>query len=78
MHDADGESPKEVTEGPGSLGEEVRHEVEEEVEIAKAVKMTFILIPPGKFHMGSPDTEEGDRTEPLHVVRLTEPFYIGK
>jgi formylglycine-generating enzyme required for sulfatase activity len=54
-------------------------EVEEEVEIAAGVKMTFVLVPPGKFRMGSP-LNEVDRfsDEKLHEVKLTEPFYLGK
>jgi formylglycine-generating enzyme required for sulfatase activity len=54
-------------------------EVEETVEVAAGVKMTFVLIPPGKFRMGSP-VEERERSddERLHEVTLTEPFYLGK
>jgi formylglycine-generating enzyme required for sulfatase activity/serine/threonine protein kinase len=54
-------------------------EVEETVEIASGVTMTFVLVPPGRFLMGSPPDEE-DRTgdESLHEVTLTEPFYLGK
>lgn len=66
--------------------------VEETVEIREGVKMTFVLVPPGKFLMGSP-TEEHDyvtRTfcggrrpdwfdeETLHEVTLTEPYFLGK
>jgi serine/threonine protein kinase/formylglycine-generating enzyme required for sulfatase activity len=54
-------------------------QVEEEVEIADGVKMTFVLVPPGKFRMGSPpDEEEREAVEFLHEVTLTEPFYLGK
>jgi formylglycine-generating enzyme required for sulfatase activity len=53
--------------------------VEETVEIAGGVKMTFVLVPPGKFLMGSPlDEEERRGDERLHEVTLTEPFYLGK
>jgi formylglycine-generating enzyme required for sulfatase activity len=53
--------------------------VEETVEIAPGVKMTFMLVPPGKFRMGSPEGEKdrGD-DERLHTVTLTEPFDLGK
>jgi formylglycine-generating enzyme required for sulfatase activity len=53
--------------------------VVETVEIAGGVKMTFVLVPPGKFRMGSPPDEE-DRfpDERLHEVTLTEPFYLGR
>jgi formylglycine-generating enzyme required for sulfatase activity len=41
--------------------------------------MTFVLVPPGKFLMGSPEREK-DRGEDemLHEVTLTEPFDLGK
>lgn len=50
------------------------------VDLGEDVKMEFVLIPPGKFWMGSPDSEEmRDSNEgPLHVVTLTKPFYLGK
>ena len=57
-------------------------DVEENVEIADGVTMTFVLVPPGKFLMGSPPDEEGKNgrypNETLHEVTLTEPFDLGK
>jgi formylglycine-generating enzyme required for sulfatase activity/serine/threonine protein kinase len=57
-------------------------DVEEDVEIANGVTMTFVLAPPGKFLMGSPPDETGKNgrypNETLHVVTLTEPFDLGK
>ena len=57
-------------------------DVEENVEIANGVTMTFVLVPPGKFLMGSPPDERGKNgrypNETLHVVTLTEPFDLGK
>jgi formylglycine-generating enzyme required for sulfatase activity/predicted Ser/Thr protein kinase len=54
-------------------------EVEEKLEVAAGVNMTFVLIPPGKFRMGSPvDERERSDDERLHEVTLTEPFYLGK
>jgi formylglycine-generating enzyme required for sulfatase activity len=53
--------------------------VEESVEIADGVRMTFVLVPPGKFRMGSPEDEkEHHDDEVLHEVTLTEPFDLGK
>jgi formylglycine-generating enzyme len=53
--------------------------VEETIEVADGVKMTFVLVPPGKFRMGSPDNEKDrDADEMLHEVTLTEPFDLGK
>jgi formylglycine-generating enzyme required for sulfatase activity len=53
--------------------------VEEEDEIAPGVRMTFVLVPPGKFLMGSPADEKnrGD-DETVHEVTLTEPFDLGQ
>jgi serine/threonine-protein kinase len=57
-------------------------DVEENVEIASGVTMTFVLVPPGTFFMGSPPDEEGKNgrypNETLHVVTLTEPFDLGR
>lgn len=44
--------------------------------------MTFVLIPPGTFMMGSPADEPGHNNggyeETLHQVTLTRPFYLSK
>ena len=42
--------------------------------------MEFVRIPAGTFHMGSPASEEGrhDSEGPVHEVRITKPFYMGK
>lgn len=53
------------------------------VEFTNDLGMTFVLIPPGTFLMGSPD-DEPDRNPggydegPRHQVTLTKPFYLGK
>jgi formylglycine-generating enzyme required for sulfatase activity len=53
--------------------------VEETIDIADGVKITFVLVPPGKFRMGSPEGEENRRKdETLHTVTLTEPFDLAK
>ncbi len=45
-----------------------------------SLDMKFVLIPPGEFMMGSPETEvgrdDGDK-ELLHKVRLTRPYYLA-
>ncbi len=57
----------------------LKREVEETVEIGNGVKMTFVLVPPGKFRMGSPEDEANrDQDETLHEVALTEPFYLAR
>ena len=42
--------------------------------------MEFVRIPTGTFNMGSPSSEEGrdDNEGPVHEVRITKPFYMGK
>jgi formylglycine-generating enzyme required for sulfatase activity len=53
--------------------------VEAKAEIASGVTMTFVLVPAGKFRMGSPPDEPlRDGNEDLHEVTLTEPFDMGK
>jgi formylglycine-generating enzyme required for sulfatase activity len=49
------------------------------VEVADGVRMTFVLVPPSTFLMGSPPGER-DRgpNEASHKVTLTEPFDLGK
>ena len=43
------------------------------------VEMEMVLIPAGKFKMGSPESEKSRRDhERQHEVALTKPFYIGK
>jgi uncharacterized protein (TIGR02996 family) len=48
------------------------------VVLAKGVEMTFSFIPPGTFLMGSPDAEEGRKSnETLHQVTFTRGFWLG-
>jgi len=55
---------------------------EKSVDLGDGVKLEFVLVPPGEFEMGSPDEERGlasDQDEsPVHRVRITRPFYMGK
>jgi formylglycine-generating enzyme required for sulfatase activity len=45
--------------------------------IENSLGMTFVLIQPGKFMMGSPEDEPGRYTgENPHAVNLTDPFYM--
>ncbi len=44
-----------------------------------SIGMTFALIAPGAFLMGSPEGESGRREHegPQHEVRITKPYYLG-
>ena len=40
--------------------------------------MEFVLIPAGTFQMGSNDSDADSDEKPVHTVRITQPFYLGK
>jgi formylglycine-generating enzyme required for sulfatase activity/predicted DNA-binding WGR domain protein len=51
----------------------------EEEDLGKGVKLEMVLIPAGKFVMGSPKKEKGRYDDEMqHEVTLTKPFYMGK
>jgi formylglycine-generating enzyme required for sulfatase activity len=53
--------------------------VERFIDLGQGVRLELILIPPGKFMMGSPPTEVDRRLdETQHAVTLTRPFYLGR
>ena len=56
-----------------------RHWPETVLDLGNNVKMRLVLIPAGKFMMGSPATEAGrSRDEgPQHEVTISKPFYMG-
>ncbi len=48
------------------------------VQITNSIGMKLNLIPPGKFTMGSPESEPGCRdNETQHLVKITKPFYLS-
>jgi formylglycine-generating enzyme required for sulfatase activity len=49
-------------------------------EFTNNIGMKLVLIPAGKFLMGSPNDEEGrdDDEGPQHEVEITRPFYLGR
>jgi eukaryotic-like serine/threonine-protein kinase len=66
----------------GNRGFEKKEEAtplpEEKAKFA-AIEKEMVLIPPGKFMMGSPLSEEfRSNDETQHEVNLTTPFYMGK
>jgi formylglycine-generating enzyme required for sulfatase activity len=85
-----GVSAADVRKAQEAWAKYLGRQVEEEDEIAPGVKMKFVLIPPGKFLMGSPQAEKdyvrktfGEYAgkaadqETLHEVVLTRPIYLG-
>jgi formylglycine-generating enzyme required for sulfatase activity/tRNA A-37 threonylcarbamoyl transferase component Bud32 len=52
---------------------------EQEKEITNSLGMKLVLIPPGKFLMGSPASEAARRENegPQHEVLISKPFYMG-
>ena len=49
------------------------------LDLGKGVTMKLVLIRPGRFMMGSPDSElgRGDKEGPQHEVVIAKPFYLG-
>ncbi|HJT79202.1 MAG TPA: formylglycine-generating enzyme family protein, partial [Gemmataceae bacterium] len=88
---ADGVSAAEVKRTQAEWAKYLGRPVEERVEIADGVTITFVLVPPGKFRMGSPSEEQDYVTKTLydgkrpdwldgerqHEVTLTEPFDLA-
>ena len=61
------------------VAKSLKKEVEEEVDLGKGIKLDLVLVPAGKFKMGSPASEKNrDEDEKQHEVTLTKPFYMGK
>jgi formylglycine-generating enzyme required for sulfatase activity len=48
-------------------------------EITNSIGMRLVLIPPGKFQMGSPDSDPDANPDekPQHEVEITKAFYLG-
>jgi len=49
------------------------------LDLGGGVMMKLVLIPAGKFMMGSPDSEQGRIKDegPQHEVTISKPFYMG-
>lgn len=63
-----------------AAAEELGTPLTTEVDCGNGVKLPLILIPAGRFLMGSPPGEEGRfRNEgPQHEVTISRPFYMGR
>ena len=67
---------KDITEEPTKKESSGKEEV---IDLGKGVKLEMVLIPAGKFKMGSPASEKyRNDKEAQHEVTLTKPFYMGK
>ena len=61
------------------VAKSLQKEMEEKEDLGKGVKLDLVLIPAGKFVMGSPASEKGRyNDEKQHEVTITKPFYMGK
>ena len=61
------------------MAQEVKPESMEVIDLGKGVKLEMVLIPAGKFTMGSPASENGRLSnETQYEVTLTKPYYMGK
>ena len=49
------------------------------LDLGNKVTMKLVLIPAGKFMMGSPETEKGRESNegPQHEVNISKPFFLG-
>ena len=66
-------------EAQKEVAKSLQKEVEEKEELGKGIKLEMVLIPAGKFMMGSPLIEVGrNKDETQHEVTITKPFYMGK
>lgn len=48
------------------------------IEYRNSVGMEFVLIPAGRYFMGSPATEGGKSDESQHEIVITRPFYMSR
>lgn len=56
-----------------------RIETQNQPVVTNSIGMKLVLIPAGKFQMGSPDSDADalGGEKPQHPVQITEPFYLG-
>ena len=72
-------SEAKAKEKQNEVTKSLQKEVEEKEDLGKGIKLEMVLIPAGKFMMGSPASESGRRpNETQHEVTLTKSYYIGK
>ncbi|MGD0093197.1 MAG: SUMF1/EgtB/PvdO family nonheme iron enzyme, partial [Planctomycetota bacterium] len=48
------------------------------LDLGGGVKMDMVLIPAGEFMMGSDEADAQPDEKPVHKVKISKPFYMGK
>ena len=72
-------SAEEAKTAQKELAKSLGKPIEAKIDLGKGIKLEMVLIPAGKFMMGSPASEVGrSDNETQHEVTLTKPFYMGK
>jgi formylglycine-generating enzyme required for sulfatase activity len=67
------------TEVQAAWARNLGRSVEEALDLGGGVTMEMVLIPPGKYLMGSPAGEpDRGKNEQQHEVEITKAFYLGK
>jgi formylglycine-generating enzyme required for sulfatase activity len=70
---------KKIDKEGETAAQEIKPGKAEVIDLGKDVKLEMVLIPAGKFKMGSPVSEKGrSDNETQHEVTLTKPYYMGK
>ena len=60
-------------------GKALKKQWKDEGDLGNGIKLEMVLIPAGKFMMGSPVSEKGRGDDEIqHEVSLTNPYYMGK
>ena len=72
-------SEAKAKEVQNSLAKKLGVAVETKIPLGNGVDLEMVLIPPGKFMMGSSLTESNrEINQLLHEVIISKPFYLGK
>ncbi len=75
MRSAEGDAKRGATQSKPQAGPDR----ELTLDLGNGVKLELVLVPAGKFMMGSPEKEaKRDSDETRHEVTIRQPFYMGK
>ncbi len=71
-------SEAEAKKARGEWAKHLRIPERMSLELGKKVKLDLVLIPPGKFKMGSPKNDKDAKDDEVHhEVEITKPFYMA-